>query len=151
MTDMEAMPPRLRAIVEEFAEVEGEEKLELLLEYADQMPDLPEWLHGQRDAMQNVPECMSPVFLHARHEADGMQFYFDIPREAPTVRGYAEILRQGLSGSSPEAVLQTPDDFFYGMGIQKVLSPQRLHGVSAVLIYMKRLTVKAMQAASSPS
>lgn len=39
MTDaVNTLPPRLQKIVEEFGEAEGQEKLELLLEYSEKMP-----------------------------------------------------------------------------------------------------------------
>lgn len=143
MTTAEMLPPRLQEIVEDFALCEGEEKLELLLEFSDKMPPLPERLLAARDQMQPIPECMSPVFLQAELDDGRMQFYFDIPPEAPTVRGYAEMLRESLNGLTPEEVVKIPEDFYMAMGIQKVLSPQRLNGITALLIYMKRLTIKA--------
>ncbi|MEM8532961.1 MAG: SufE family protein [Chloroflexota bacterium] len=139
-----ALPPRLSEIVEDFKFSEGREKLELLLEFSDSMPPLPERLHGQRDAMEPVHECMSPVFIHAEMEGEGMIYYFDVPEEAPTVRGYASVLSQALHGLTPEQVLALPTTFFEDMGLQKVLSPQRLNGITALLAHVKRLAVREM-------
>ena len=140
-----ALPPRLGEIVEEFADSEGREKLELLLEYSGKMPPLPEWLKGDDHArMDQVQECMSPVFVHAERQGDAMQYYFDIPEEAPTVRGFAALLAEGLNGLSPEQVLRVPDHFYTEMGLQGVLTGRRLNGIGAILAYMKRLTLREM-------
>lgn len=144
MSENEHIPPRLQAIIAEFAESDRHEKLQLLLEYADRMPELPEWLRDQHDRMDHVHECMTPVFVFAEARDGRMHFLFDVPAESPTIRGYAALLAEGLDGCSPEEVLQLPADFFYAMGLQQALSPQRLHGISAILAHMKRLAVGSM-------
>jgi cysteine desulfuration protein SufE len=73
-----------------------------------------------------------------------MHFYFDIPPESPTVRGLASILRQGLDGATPEQVLGVPNDFFNRMGLDQVLSMQRMKGFSSILAHMKRLATVAL-------
>ncbi|NTW00319.1 MAG: SufE family protein [Oscillochloris sp.] len=135
------LPPRLRQIVEEFRESDRDEKLELLLEYADRMPPLPEALQGHQH-MEQVHECMSPVFVYAEREGAGVRFHFDVPAEAPTTRGYASLLADGLHGCTPEQVAAVPVDFFQEMGLHRVLSPQRLNGISAILAYMKRQALR---------
>ena len=140
----DAIPPRLQEIVEEFGEAEGQDKLELLLEYSEKMPPLPDWLDKDTN-MEQVHECMTPVFVHAERENGGMVFYFDVPPESPTVRGYAAILGDGLHGATPEQIVNLPGDFFQAMGLHKVLSPQRLRGISAILAYLKRLARGQLQ------
>lgn len=144
MSDQD-LPPRLREIVAEFAEAEGREKLELLLEYADRMPPLPPELQNHQ-RMDQVHECASPVFIHAQLLQGGMRFTFDVPEEAPTVRGYAALIAEGVNGSPPAAILQIPADFYFRMGLQKVLTPQRMNGITAILAYMKRLAVRELSA-----
>jgi len=138
------IPPRLQEIVEEFGEAEGQDKLELLLEYSEKMPPLPDWLDKDTN-MEQVHECMTPVFVHAERENGGMVLYFDVPPESPTVRGYAAILGDGLRGATPEQIVNLPGDFFQAMGLHKVLSPQRLRGISAILAYLKRLARGQLQ------
>ena len=136
---MSNLPPRLQEIIEDFGWVEGQEKLEFLLEFAEQLPPLPERLHDKRDQMDEVHECMSPVFIFAEKNDDKMAYYFDIPREAPTVRGFASILQQGLNGLTPAEVEAIPDLFYREMGLHKVLTGQRLNGIGAILAHMKTL------------
>jgi cysteine desulfuration protein SufE len=73
-----------------------------------------------------------------------MQFTFDVPRESPTVRGLAAIMAEGLSGSSPEQVLRVPAAFYEPMGLDQVLTTQRLNGFTAILAHMKRLATQAL-------
>ncbi len=145
MTTTASLPPRLSEIVEDFNLCEGQEKLELLLEYAASLPPLPDRLQGRRDMMDHVHECMTPVFVWAEHNEDGMIFYFDIPAESPTVRGYAALLGEGLRGVTPEVVLNVPVDFYTQMGLHKVLTPQRLNGIGALLAHMKRLAMQSLE------
>jgi cysteine desulfuration protein SufE len=135
------IPSRLSEIIEDFQFVEGREKIELLLEYSEKMPPLPEELREKHDTMELIEECMTPVFVKSEIRDGRMRFYFDVPRESPTVRGYAAILGEGLEGATPEEVLKVPNDFYQEMGLDKVLTSQRLNGISAILAHMKRLAL----------
>ena len=64
----------------------------------------------------------------------------------PTVRGYAAILAEGLRGASPQQVIQLPSDFYLQMGLQNVLTIQRLNGMSGMVAHIKRLAVEKMTA-----
>jgi cysteine desulfuration protein SufE len=143
-----SLPPRLQEIVADFELAEGREKLELLLQYADSLPPLPEALQQEHDKMDAVPECMTPVFMQAEAHDGKMYFHFDAPRESPTVRGFAAIMAQGFDGATPQQVLQTPGDFFHQMGLDTVLTHQRLNGLSAILAHMKQLAVKQIEVTS---
>jgi cysteine desulfuration protein SufE len=92
--------------------------------------------------MEQVHECMSPVFVQGELEGEGMLFHFDVPPEAPTTRGYASLMAEGLRGATPHEVLAVPADFFQAMGLHQLLSPQRLNGISAILAYMKRQALR---------
>ena len=135
----EQLPPRLQEIVEDFQIIQGREKLEYLLEFAEGLPSLPDWLAARREEMSQVHECMTPVFIYADSEDGRMHYYLDVPPESPTVRGYAAILGEGTAGLSPREVLAIPDEFYLDMGLQNVLSGQRLSGLGAILRYIKRL------------
>jgi len=138
------IPERLREIVAEFEYGEGPEKVEMLLAYSERMPALPDRLKDGRDTMDLVEECMTPVYVTAEVIDGHMTFYFDVPAESPTVRGFAAIMAEGLSGTTPREMLTVPGDFFYAMGLEKVLTMQRLNGIAAILAHMKRLAAKAL-------
>ena len=65
-----SIPHKLQTIIEDFSICEGQEKLEYLLEFAEQLPPLPTWLEDRRDEMDQVHECMSPVLIFAEKEED---------------------------------------------------------------------------------
>ena len=144
---MSECPRTLQAIIEEFEDAMPEERLEMLLEFALGMPDLPAELQDARDTMEQVHECQTPVFLLAKLEDGKVYYYLDVPREAPTVRGYAGILCEGLNGAPPEEIAATPNDLYRRMGLHKVLSPLRLRGLTGLLGRMKR---NAQELASTP-
>lgn len=138
-------PPALREIVEDFRAAEPRDRIEYLIDFAMEMPDLPEWLQGEKDKMEQVHECQTPVFVFTEVKDDKVQFYIDVPREAPTVRGYAAIVAEGLNGSTPDEVMKTPEDVHYLLGLHEAISPQRLRGLHALIAYLKRQLVQELQ------
>lgn len=139
------IPASLQEIIEEFQFCEGREKLELLIQYSEALPPLPDWLSGH-EQMSLVQECMTPVYVQAELiDKQRMVFHFEVPAESPTVRGFASVMKKGLDGSTPAEILQIPADFFHDMGLHLVLTHQRLNGISAILAYMKQLAVRHMK------
>ncbi len=131
------MPEALAEVVSEFAEVNGQDKLTLLLEFADELPPLPADL--EEAAMEPVPECQSPLFLHVdASDTERVRLHFSAPAEAPTTRGFASILAAGLDGQPAADILAVPDDFYAELGLAKLISPLRLRGMSAMLTRIKR-------------
>ena len=144
--NMSNLPPKLQEIVDDFASMSREEKIETLIAYSESLPPLPDRLKEARDKMDPVPECMTPVFLHSEKQPDGgMLFHLDIPPQSPTVRGLASILANGLNGSQPEEVLSVPADFFLPMNLQEAISQQRINGFIGVLAHMKQAAVRLME------
>ena len=140
---MHEIPDRLQEIVDDFSFCVGQEKLEYLLEFAEKLPPLPEWLHDQRETMDQVHECMTPVFIFAQKDNGRLHFHFDVPPESPTVRGFAAVLQEGLDNTTREQVTAVPNEFYLQMGLQTVLSGQRLNGIAAILAHMKTLAQAA--------
>jgi cysteine desulfuration protein SufE len=140
------LPYKLQEIIDDFASMTREEKIETLVAYSESLPSLPDRLKEERDKMDPVPECMTPVFLHGEKQPDGgVVFYFDIPPQSPTVRGLASILASGLNGSKPEEILSVPADFFMPMNLQEAISHQRINGFIGVLAHMKQAAVKFLK------
>ncbi|MGC4810203.1 SufE family protein [Micromonospora sp. DT228] len=135
---MADMPARLAEIVDEFAAAPRDLVLEMLLEYADVIPVLPEGA-VEREGMEQVPECQTSFFLRAKVTPGGtVATIFDCPPEAPTTRAFAGILAEGLALASPEEVLAVPDDLYQRMGLAQAISPLRIRGGTAILGRLKR-------------
>jgi len=132
-----SMPTPLAEVVSDFGEVEGQDKLKLLLEFADDLPELPADL--EEAAMEPVPECQSPLFLHVdAGDPNRVRLFFSAPAEAPTTRGFASILAAGLDEQPAADILAVPDDFYTDLGLAELISPLRLRGMSGMLARIKR-------------
>ncbi|WP_326968395.1 SufE family protein [Arthrobacter sp. CG_A4] len=84
----------------------------LLLGFSNELPELPEHYENQRDLFERVEECQAAVFIFVEVDDDNV-VYFDATasRQAPSTRGFAPILAQGVDGPSVEQVLTVPDDY----------------------------------------
>jgi cysteine desulfuration protein SufE len=142
------MPAPLAEVVSEFQEVAGQDKLRLLLEFADELPPLPADL--EQAAMEPVPECQSPLFLHVDSaDPQRVRLFFSAPPEAPTTRGFAAILAAGLDEQPATDILAVPDDFYSDLGLAALISPLRLRGMAAMLARIKR-RLRGIQAPAGP-
>jgi cysteine desulfuration protein SufE len=149
---MADMPAALAEIVEEFAGAPREVVLEMLLEYADAVPPLPEGLAGPdgHERMEQVVECQTPFFLSATVGPAGtVTAWFDCPPESPTTRAFAGILATGMAGATTDEVLAIPDDLYQQMGLANAISPLRVRGGAAILARLKR-QVRAQLSAATP-
>jgi len=134
-----ALHPRLQDIADDFTSMEDKDRLQLLLEFSQELPPLPARYADQHDLLEPVPECQTPLFLAAEVEPDAtVHLFFDAPPEAPTTRGFAGILYAGLDGLSADEVLATPAEFTGQLGLQDLVSPLRLRGMAAMLGRIKR-------------
>jgi cysteine desulfuration protein SufE len=133
-----SLPDRLSQIVEVFASSPKQFRLEALLDYSNRLPTLPPELAGHRDQMEQVHECQTPFFLATELEDGLVRLYFDAPQESPTVRGFAGLLAAGLDREKPEAILSLDNDFYLRMGLEEVVTPQRVRGMGAILAHLKR-------------
>ena len=141
------LPPALQEIADDFADLAAPQRLELLLEFSEGLPDLPERYAGSLESMERVNECQSPLFLVVEvDEVEGasasrpVHVYFSAPPEAPTTRGFAGILKEGLDGLTVDEVLAVPDDAPYRFSLAEAVSPLRLRGMVGMLSRIKRQT-----------
>jgi cysteine desulfuration protein SufE len=145
---MTALTGTLAEIRDDFQALEQNDRLQLLLEFSDELPDLPERYRDHPDLLERVEECQAPVYIFVEvDEHDIVHLYATAPKEAPTTRGFASILVQGLAGLTADEVLAVPDDFPNTLGLAQAVSPLRLRGMSALLGRAKR-QVRAKLAAA---
>ena len=134
------LPKQLAELVEDFAGVGPKDRLQLLLELSQELPELPERYADAADTMEQVHECQSPLFLAVEVDPDPerhVHLFFSAPPEAPTTRGFASILQTGLDGEPAADVLAVPDDFYTELGLAQAVSPLRLRGMAAMLARIK--------------
>jgi len=144
---MTTLPAPLAQIRDDFLELDQPDRLVLLLEFSGELPELPARFTGHPDLLERVEECQAPVFIFVEVDEAGTVFlHATAPEEAPTTRGFASILVQGLSGLTAEEVLAVPDDFPQTIGLTDAVSPLRMRGMNALLARSKR-QVRAKTAA----
>ncbi|MHA7986595.1 SufE family protein [Rathayibacter sp. CAU 1779] len=130
----DTLPATLQEIKEEFLALELRERLQLLLEFSNELPELPERYRDHPDLFERVVECQSPVFIFVEVDDDDIvHLYATAPRESPTTRGFASILAQGLAGLTAGEVLAVPDDYPQELGLNEAVSPLRVRGMTALL------------------
>ena len=132
------LPSALATIRDDFLALEQNERLLLLLEFANELPELPAQYADHPDLLERVEECQSPVFIFVDVEDGIVHLHATAPKEAPTTRGFASILVQGLAGLTAEQVLGVPDDYPLTLGLTEAVSPLRIRGMSALLGRAKR-------------
>ncbi|WP_405216421.1 SufE family protein [Agrococcus sp. Ld7] len=130
--------PALQQTVDDFHAMAESDRLQLLLEFADELPALPQRYADHPDLLERVAECQSPVFLFVEVADGRVHVHATAPAEAPTTRGFASILAQGLEGTSVEDALAVPMDFPRELGLDSVVSPLRLRGMVGMLGRIQR-------------
>jgi cysteine desulfuration protein SufE len=123
-------------------------KLQALLDYSRRLPELPDGM-AESGRFERVEECQSPLFLRADIGEDQVvKLWFDAPAEAPTTRGFAGILAEGLEGATVDEILELPEDFYVDLGLDDVVSSLRTRGMGAIVFRMKRQLRKQKPTAS---
>jgi cysteine desulfuration protein SufE len=133
------LPAVLSETRDDFLDLSETDRLQLLLEFSQELPALPAKYAEHPELLERVEECQSPVFIFVDVNADStVSVYATAPEQSPTTRGFASILVQGLSGLSVDDALQIPADFPDTLGLTKLISPLRVRGMTAMLWRIKR-------------
>jgi len=127
-------------IIEEFGLMPDSDKLQLLLEYSENLPEVPAKYGDNPELMERVEECQAPVFIAVEGDANAVELYFSAPREAPTTRGFASVLHAALNGKTAKEITELDDDFPGKLGLEKLISPLRVRGMRGMLFRIKRKT-----------
>lgn len=143
--DFSDLPENLAEIIEDFAMLPKQEQLNLLLEFSQNLPELPERYRDRPELFERVEECQSPVFVFTELSADkSVRIFATAPAESPTSRGFASVLIAGLDGESAETVLSIVNDLPYRMNIVDTVSPLRVRGMLGMLGRVQRQVQDAL-------
>lgn len=147
---MSSTAHKLDSIIEQFAELEPRERLELLLEFAEGLPPLPQRFQAERErAEHRVHECQTAVFLWVEVVGGRVQIQAEVAPEAPTVKGFVGILADAFSGATPQEVLAAPADLLQRLGLVESLGMVRMRGLQAILNRIRREVALAAAIADS--
>jgi cysteine desulfuration protein SufE len=136
---MSNVPGSISALIDDFQSLPVKERLNLLLEFSDNLPELPARYSEHPDLLERVEECQSPIYLFV--EIDGehnAHLFFSAPPEAPTTRGFASVLHEALNGLPANEILQVDSGFPDQLGLTEAVSPLRMNGMRAMLARIKR-------------
>ncbi len=132
-------PPSIDSLISDFNDLGVQDRLSLLLEYSDNLPELPERYLDHPDLLERVEECQSPIYLFVEvNEDEKVNLFFSAPAEAPTTRGFASVLHEALDGLPAEVVLAVDNNFPDELGLTVAVSPLRMNGMRAMLARIKR-------------
>jgi cysteine desulfuration protein SufE len=136
--------PSLENLIPRFKAVDRQTRLETLLDYSKKLPPLPQRFEAEKALGHNrVDECQTTVYLWVEVDQGRVHIYADVPREAPTVRGFVSLLARTLEGAPPEAVAQLPLDLLDQLGLSETLGMTRTQGLTAILHRIKKSVASA--------
>ena len=126
-------------LIADFANLRDSERLDLLLEFSESLPALPERYAVHPELLERVEECQSPIFLFVEIDQDNRtRLFFSAPAESPTTRGFASILYSVIDGLPVEKALAFDTDFPFKLNLSQAVSPLRLRGMLGILTRIKR-------------
>ena len=124
---------KLDEIIDQFSEADFQETLELLLDYSEDLPPIPDRFVGELEKEANrVPECETPVYIWVDIQNGTVEIFADVPPESPTVRGLVSILVTAFNGSSPDEIESAPQDLLSRLSLAQKLGTRRMYGLGAV-------------------
>jgi cysteine desulfuration protein SufE len=132
------VPDTLAEIRDSFLDTPESDRLMLLLEFADEFPAVSDEVAQHPEMCERVAECQSPVYIYVEIVDGRVVMHATAPPEAPTTRGFASILAQGITGLTPDEVLAIPDDYPQSIGLTKAVSPLRIGGMTGMLMRAKK-------------
>ena len=136
--------PTLETLIPRFQAADRNTRLETLLDYSKKLPPLPERFEAEKQLGHNrVEECQTTVYLWVEIDGEGVHIHADVPREAPTVRGFVSLLARTLEGQTPDAVARLPMDLLDQLGLSETLGMTRTQGLTAILHRIKRSVASA--------
>ncbi len=132
------LPDRIAKVLDRFAAMGREDKMQALVSYAKKLEPLPPRLAELDRAAYTVPECQTRVDLFPEVEDGKLHFYADVNiRQSPTVAAFLAIVFQAVNGEPPATTLAIPDDFVQRM-MQGLGLSARETGLNAMVARLKR-------------
>ena len=130
---------KVEEIVGEFSDLDGREKLELLVDYANGLPALSAAYEARKSSEdRRVHECQTPVFLWTEVEQGMARVVAEVAPEAPTVKGFVAILAAAVNGQPATEAAAIPEDLLERLGLAEVLGILRSRGLRSITARIKR-------------
>ena len=105
---------KLEPLFAEFDGLEPRERLELLIEFSDSLPELSDPRSSEPAPREcRVRECQTAVDLWVDVVDDRVRIEATVPRQSPIVRGLVALLIEGINDAAIDDVLQMTDDLYF--------------------------------------
>ena len=144
----------LTEVTELLANLERTERLEALVAFGEELPELSVNAREDRDLGRHIiHECQSPVYFRALLR-DGRVFIdADVPREAPIARGFVGMLLAVFDGVAVASITSAnpgaPADLLRLTKLDEALTLQRQRGLSAIYAALLSAATKATPVADT--
>jgi cysteine desulfuration protein SufE len=126
-------------LIKDFEMLRDSERLDLLLEFSEALPELPDRYANHPELLERVEECQSPIFLFVEIDNQGLtRLFFSAPPESPTTRGFASLLFSVIDGLPVPDALAFDLDFPFKLSLSTAVSALRLRGMLGILSRIKR-------------
>lgn len=133
-----SLPPAIAKVLDRFAAMDRETKMQSLVAYAKKLEPIPERLAALDRADFTVPECQTRVDLFPEVQGGKLHFYADVNvRQSPTIAAFLAIVFSAVNDEPPETTLAIPDDFVQRM-MQGLGLSARETGLNAMVARLKR-------------
>lgn len=136
-------PAKLEDLIELFDGLTREERMEMLLEFSDRLPEVPARLRHDESKRQPVHECMTPTWVYVEPEGESARIYVEVAEEAPSIRAMATLIIEGCHGASRAQILAVPVDLAVRVFGPEMVG-QRRYGLAGLVSSIKR-AIAALQ------
>ncbi|PSB26521.1 SufE family protein [Chlorogloea sp. CCALA 695] len=129
------LPASLSQVIQRFKrQPDQKRRYELLIWFAKRLQEFP--ADDDKVPENKVPGCVSQVYVTATLEDGKVKFQGD--SDSQLTKGLVALLIEGLSGLTPEEIIQVPPDFIQDTGLNISLTPSRSNGFYNIFQMMKQ-------------
>lgn len=152
-----AQPPKaFQQVIEDFAFADRQERIELLIQYADRFQEVPERIATRPFPEEHhVQKCESDAYVWAEDLPNGtLKFHFAVENpQGLSAKAWAVILDETLSGQPLEEVAAVPCDAVFTVFGKEVSMGKGmgLMGIADMVTTFARQRLATRQSANSPS
>ncbi len=136
-SDTADYPHKLQQSIGLFDGLTREERMELLLEFADRLPEVPPRLRQDETQRRPVHECLTPTWIYVEPDGESARIYVEVGEEAPSIRAMATLIIEGCQGTPRAQILAVPVDLAVQIFGPELVG-QRRYGLAGLISSIKQ-------------
>jgi cysteine desulfuration protein SufE len=137
MNEQPNHPPKLDELTALFDGLGRQERMEMLLDFADRLPEVPERLRKEESQRHPVHECLTPTWVYVEPDGDGARIFVEVSEEAPSIRAIAALIIEASQGATREQIAAIPVDLAVRIFGPEMVG-QRRYGLAGMVGQIKR-------------